>query len=205
MKASAFSGKLRQCPASSILIVDAAGGVGSIAVQLARQLTGLTVIATASRPKTRGWVAELGAHHVIDHSRPLSEGFASLDGPAPGFVLSTTHTDKHLPEIVKLIAPQGRLALIDDPDVLDIVPFKRKSVSTHWEFMFARSMHQTADMDQQAALLDEVSRLVDHGILKTTVSENLGPITAENLTRAHGVIESGKARGKIVLEGFGAG
>lgn len=190
--------------ASSILIIGAAGGVGSIAVQLARQLTDLTVIGTASRPETRTWIMELGAHHVLDHSQPLSDEIARLKLGVPGFVLSTTHTDQHLPEIVKLIAPQGRLALIDDPQVLDIVPFKRKSVSTHWEFMFARSMHQTADILQQAALLDEVSRLVDAGALKTTIAENFGPITAENLTRAHALIESGKARGKIVLEGFAA-
>lgn len=190
--------------ASSLLVIGAAGGVGSIAVQLARKLTDLTVIGTASRPETRAWVADLGAHHVIDHTRPLTEELARLKLPAPGFVLSTTHTADHLPQIVELIAPQGRFALIDDPATLDIVPLKRKSVSVHWEFMFARPVHQTADILQQAALLDEVSRLVDAGTIRTTIAENFGPVTAANLSRAHALIESDKARGKIVLEGFGA-
>lgn len=187
---------------SSILIIGGAGGVGSIAVQLARQLTGLTVIATASRPETRDWVRDLGAHHVIDHSRPLAGELAAAGLAAPGFVLSTTQTDRHLAEIVRLIAPQGRFALIDDPEVLDIVSFKRKAVSVHWEFMFARSMFATADIDAQGALLDTVAGLVDAGTLKTTLSEVLGTINAANLTRAHALIESGRARGKIVLEGF---
>ena len=121
---------------------------------------------------------------------------------APGFVFSTTGTGGHMAAIAELIAPQGRFALIDDPDVVDINPFKRKSVSVHWEFMFTRSMFKTADMDAQGALLDEVSKLVDQGVLKTTLNEVLGPINAANLKRAHAIIESGKARGKVVLEGF---
>ncbi|WP_316977552.1 zinc-binding alcohol dehydrogenase family protein [Shumkonia mesophila] len=190
--------------ATGILIVGGAGGVGSIAVQLARQLTGLTVIATASRPETGEWVKDLGAHHVLDHSRPLSEEIAAAGLAAPGFVFATTHTDAHLAEIVKLIAPQGRLAVIDDPATLDILPFKRKSVSVHWEFMFTRSLFATADVDEQGAVLDEVSRLVDAGTLRTTLTERFGAINAETLRRAHALIESGRARGKIVLEGFSA-
>ena len=120
----------------AILIIGGAGGVASIAIQLARQLTGLIVIATASRPETRSWVQELGAHHVIDHSKPLADQIAALGLDAPDFVFSTTNTDKHVEEIAKLIAPQGRFGLIDDPATLDIVPFKRKSVSVHWELMF---------------------------------------------------------------------
>lgn len=190
--------------ATGILIVGGAGGVGSIAVQLARQLTGLTVIATASRPETGDWVKDLGAHHVLDHSKPLSEEIAAAGLAAPGFVFATTHTDAHLAEIVKLIAPQGRLAVIDDPATLDILPFKRKSVSVHWEFMFTRSLFATADVDEQGAVLDEVSRLVDAGTLRTTLTERFGAINAETLRRAHALIESGRARGKIVLEGFSA-
>jgi NADPH:quinone reductase len=185
---------------SSILIIGGAGGVSSIAIQLARQLTGLTVIATASRPETRSWVQELGAHHVIDHAKPLAEQVAGLG--APGFVFSTTNTDKHVTEIAKLIAPQGRFGLIDDPASLDIVPFKRKSVSVHWELMFTRPIFHTADMDAQGKLLHEVARLVDAGTVRTTLGENFGPINAANLRRAHSLIESGRARGKVVLEGF---
>ncbi|MFC7736544.1 zinc-binding alcohol dehydrogenase family protein [Roseomonas sp. GCM10028921] len=190
--------------APAILIVGGAGGVGSIAVQLARRLTGLTVIATASRPETRDWALGLGAHHVVDHSKPLASEVAALGLGAPGFVLSTTQTDQHLAEIAELIAPQGRFALIDDPETLDVSLLKRKSVSLHWEFMFTRSMFGTADMAEQGALLDEVSRLVDAGTLRTTLGEHFGAINAANLRRAHAVLESGKARGKIVLEGFGS-
>jgi NADPH2:quinone reductase len=187
---------------AAILVIGGAGGVSSIAIQLARQLTGLTVIATASRPETRSWVQDLGAHHVIDHTRPLADQVAALGDGAPGFVFSTTNTDKHVEQIARLIAPQGRFGLIDDPPALDILPFKRKSVSVHWELMFTRPMFQTADMGAQGELLNEVARLVDAGTLRTTLGENFGPINAANLRRAHALIESGRARGKIVLEGF---
>lgn len=188
--------------APAILIIGGAGGVGSIAVQLARRLTDLTVIATASRPETRQWALDLGAHHVVDHARPLAAEVAALGLGAPAFVFSTTGTEGHLPAIVELIAPQGRFAVIDDPAVLDIMPFKRKSVSIHWELMFTRPIFGTPDIAAQGALLNEVSRLVDDGTLKTTLAETLAPINAENLRRAHALIESGRARGKIVLEGF---
>ncbi len=193
----------RPVPGSdSILIIGGAGGVSSIAIQLARQLTDLTVIATASRPETRAWVSSLGAHHVVDHSKPLADQVGALGIGAPGFVFSTTNTDKHVAEIVKLIAPQGRFGLIDDPATLDVVPFKRKSVSLHWELMFTRSTFQTADMGAQGVLLNEVARLVDAGTLRTTLGENFGTINAANLKRAHALIESGRAQGKVVLEGF---
>lgn len=188
--------------APAILIIGGAGGVGSIAIQLARRLTDLTVIATASRPETRQWALDLGAHHVVDHARPLAAEVAALGLGAPAFVFSTTGTEGHLPAIVELIAPQGRFAVIDDPAVLDINPFKRKSVSIHWELMFTRPIFGTPDIAAQGALLNEVSRLVDDGTLKTTLAETLAPINAENLRRAHALIESGRARGKIVLEGF---
>ena len=188
--------------AGAILIIGGGGGVASIAVQLARHLTDLTVIATASRPKTRSWVTDLGAAHVIDHTEPLADQVAALGLGAPGLVFSTTHTDKHLAAIAKLIAPQGRFALIDDPAALDIMPFKRKCVSVHWEFMFVRPMFQTPDMAAQGDLLNKVADLVDAGSLRTTLGENFGAINAANLKRAHAFIESGRARGKIVLEGF---
>ena len=188
--------------APAILVIGGAGGVGSITIQLARRLTDLTVIATASRPETAAWAADLGAHHIVDHSRPLAPQVAALGLGAPAFVFSTTNTTDHLADIVELIAPQGRFALIDDPAALDINPFKRKSVSVHWEFMFTRSMFGTADMAEQSVLLNEVSRLVDAGTLRTTLTETFGRIDAANLRRAHALIESGKARGKIALDGF---
>ncbi len=186
----------------SLLIVGASGGVGSILTQLARQLTGVTVIGTASRPETQAWVHTLGAHHVIDHSKPLSAELKRIGIPQVTHLISLTQTDKHFPEIVEVIAPQGKFGLIDDPKILDINPFKRKSISVHWELMFTRSLYDTADMIAQHHLLCEVAQLVDKGILKTTCAEHFGRINAENLKRAHAVIESGKAKGKIVLEGF---
>ncbi|MFT3966624.1 MAG: zinc-binding alcohol dehydrogenase family protein [Sphingobium sp.] len=185
-----------------LLIVGGGGGVGSIAVQLARQLTGLIVVATASRDETRQWVQTMGAHHVIDHSKALAPQIAALGIDAPAFVFSTTHSDRHAADIAELIAPQGRFALIDDPANLDIGLFKRKSVSIHWEFMFTRPVFGTPDMHAQGKLLNEVAALVDAGRLRTTLSERLSPINADNLKRAHALIESGATRGKIVLEGW---
>ena len=187
----------------SLLIVGAAGGVGSILTQLARRLTGLTVIGTASRPETQAWVRELGAHHVIDHSKPLSEELARIGIGQVTHVASLTQTDQHYAQLVESLEPQGRLALIDDPlQPLDVMQLKRKSLSLHWELMFTRSLYQTEDMIEQHRLLDRVSDLVDSGVLKTTLGEHFGTINAANLRRAHALLESGKAKGKIVLEGF---
>lgn len=188
--------------ASAILIIGGAGGVGSIAIQLVRALTDLTVIATASRPETVAWVKAMGAHYVVDHTLPLAPAVAALALGAPAFVFSTTQTDRHLAAIAELIAPQGRFGLIDDPATLDINRFKRKSVSVHWEFMFTRSAFNTADSAQQGILLHEVARLMDANILQTTMTERYTPINVANLKQVHRLIESGKARGKIVLEGF---
>jgi NADPH:quinone reductase len=188
--------------ANAILIVGAAGGVGSMAIQLARQLTDATVIATASRPETQAWCRELGAHHVIDHSRDIAPQVAALGIGAPAFAFSITHTDAHFPAIADAIAPQGRFALIDDPGGLDVNLLKRKSVSLHWESMFTRSVFETADMERQHEILSEVARLVDAGRIRTTLAETLGTINAANLRQAHAFIESGRARGKIVLAGF---
>ena len=187
----------------SLLIVGAAGGVGSILTQLARRLTGLTVIGTASRPETQAWVRELGAHHVIDHSKPLSEELTRIGIGKVTHVASLTQTDQHYTQLVESLEPQGRLALIDDPlQPLDVMQLKRKSLSLHWELMFTRSLYQTEDMIEQHRLLDRVSDLVDSGVLKTTLGEHFGTINAANLRRAHALLESGKAKGKIVLEGF---
>jgi NADPH2:quinone reductase len=188
--------------ANALLVIGGAGGVGSIAIQLAKVLTDLPIIATASRPATVEWAQRLGADHVIDHRQPLAPQVAALGIGAPGFVLSTTYTEQHLPAIAELIAPQGRLALIDDPKVLDIAAFKHKMVSVHWEFMFGRAMFQTPDMVAQHKLLSEVARLVDQGRIITTQTQALSPINAATLREAHALIESERMRGKIVLEGW---
>lgn len=188
--------------ANAIVIIGGAGGVGSIAIQIARALTDLTVIATASRPETQEWVKALGAHHVLDHSQPLAPQVAALGIGQPAFVFSTTNTDDHFDQIIDLIAPQGRFGLIDDPKVLNALPLKRKSISLHWELMFTRSLFSTPDMVRQHELLEEISRLVDNGTIRTTLADSFGVISAENLKRAHALLESGKAKGKIVLSGF---
>ena len=187
---------------NTLLIVGAAGGVGSILVQLARKLTQLRVIGTASREDTSAWVRELGAHDVIDHSKPITEELKRIGVPQVEYIASLTHTDAHYAQLVEAIAPQGKLALIDDPATLDANPLKRKAASLHWEFMFTRSLFETPDMIEQHKLLEEVARLVDSGTLRTTLGEHYGSINAANLKRAHAQIESGRAKGKIVLEGF---
>ncbi|MGZ0786522.1 zinc-binding alcohol dehydrogenase family protein [Pseudomonas saponiphila] len=186
----------------SLLIVGAAGGVGSILTQLARQLTGLKVIGSASREQTQAWVRELGAHHVVDHRQPLSAELKRIGIDQVTHVASLTQTDAHLDELVEALAPQGKLALIDDPKSLDVTKLKRKSLSLHWEFMYTRSLFETADMQEQHVLLNKVAELIDAGTLKTTLGEHFGQINAANLRRAHALLESGTAKGKIVLEGF---
>ncbi len=186
----------------SLLIIGGAGGVGSILIQLARKLTGLTVIATASRPETAAWCRDLGAHHVIDHSRPLAVELAAIGASQVNMIAAITATETHLPAYADIIAPQGSICVIDDPQTLDIMPFKRKSVSLHWEMMFTRSLFQMPDMAQQHALLHEMAAFVEAGMIRTTFGEHFGAINAANLKRAHALIESGRAKGKIVLEGF---
>ncbi len=195
-------GKAVPGAAPAIVIIGGAGGVGSIAIQIARQCTGLTVITTASRPETRQWADELGAHHVLDHAKPLAAQVDALGLGAPAFVFATTHTAKHLEQIAELIAPQGRFCLIDDPGPFDITLFKLKAVSIHQEMMFTRPIFATPDMAEQGRILNETARLVDAGTLRTTLTERSSPIDAVNLKRVHALLESSTVRGKIVLEGF---
>jgi zinc-binding alcohol dehydrogenase family protein len=186
----------------TLMVVGGAGGVGSILIQLARQLTKLRVIATASRPESREWCLELGAHAVIDHAKPLSQALRSAGIEHVDYVASLTQTGMHYQEIIQSLKPQGALAVIDDMQGLDPIALKSKSLSLHWELMFTRSMFETPDMQEQGVLLGRVADLVDAGRVKTTANVVFGRINAENLTRAHALIESGKAVGKIVLEGF---
>ncbi len=187
---------------SAILVIGGAGGVGSMLIQLARQLTDLTVIATASRPETRQWSSQLGAHHVIDHSQPMGPQLDAITIPQVEYIASLTATAQHYPGVVDLLAPQGKLGVIDDPPTLDAKPLKRKAASLHWEFMFTRPVFETPDMIAQHHLLTEVAALVDAGILRSTHTASLGAINAANLKQTHRLIESGKTQGKLVLEGF---
>lgn len=195
---------LRPVPgaAPAVVIVGAAGGVGSMAIQLLRARTDLTVIATASRTETKEWCASLGAHHVVDHSRPLAPQIEALGIGAPGFVFATAGSIEYRDDIVALLSPQGRYGYIDSPKTFDVNPFKWKCISVHLEAVFMRSLMQTVDMGVQGDILRQVADLVDAGKIRTTLTETLGTINAANLKRAHLLLESGKVRGKIVLEGF---
>lgn len=187
----------------SILIVGAAGGVGSILIQLAKQLTNLKVVATASRESSRQWVKSLGADFVIDHSGNFKEQLTSMSLSDVKYVAGLTHTGDHFPQIAEVIAPQGKFCLIDDPaEPINIALVKWKSVSIHWEFMFTRSFHQTEDILEQHRLLKNVAEMVDSGKIKTTVNNIPGSINLNNLKEAHRQIESQKSIGKIVLENF---
>jgi len=185
----------------SILIVGGAGGVGSIGIQLAKA-AGLVVLATASRPETRDWVTHLGADYVVNHREPMvpqihALGFDTVDH------IAIFNDMTHWAEAVELIRPQGGIVSIDNTDVpLPMADMKTKAASLHWEFMFARAMFQTPDMIKQHKLLNYVAAEIDAGHLRTTVAEVLSPINAENMRKAHALIETGTAKGKVVLEGF---
>src|SRR3984893_7839031 len=186
----------------TLLIVGGAGGVGSILIQLARRLTGLTIVATASRPESQKWCLDLGAHAVVDHSGAMKEQIEKLRLAPVALIASLTNTDQHYKALADLLAPQGEFGLIDDPPEFNVSVFKGKAVSIHWESMFTRSSFQTPDMIGQHALLNDVADLIDKGVLRTTLDQAFGTINAANLKRAHALLESGKSRGKIVLEGW---
>ena len=187
----------------SLLIVGGAGGVGSILIQLARQLTGLTVIATASRPESSKWCLDLGAHHVVDHSKPMKEQIVALKAPPVAAIASLTNTEQHFVTLADLVAPQGKIGLIDDPATPpNVMLLKGKAVSLHWESMFTRSSFQTPDMIEQHNLLGVVGSLIDKETLRTTLDKTFGTINAANLKKAHAQIESGTSVGKVVLEGW---
>jgi len=186
-----------------ILVIGAAGGVGSIFIQIAKAITGATIIATASRESSQAWVKKLGADHVVDHSKPLGSQIEELGVGQVTHVASLTNTDSYFDTYVELLAPFGKIVLIDDPaEPLNYMAMKPKSLSLHIEFMYARSMFNAVDMDEQSKLLNRVADLIDQGYIQTTVGKNLGTINADNLKTAHEELESGKSIGKIVLEGF---
>jgi zinc-binding alcohol dehydrogenase family protein len=187
-----------------LLVVGGSGGVGSILVQLALQLTGQTVVATASRPESRAWLQDLGVQYVIDHHQPFAPQLQALGIEAVQRAVSLTHTDHHFNQLVEVLAPQGALALIDDPDpaAINVLALKRKSLSLHWELMFTRSLFQTDDMAAQGELLTRVAELVEAGRLRSTLQQVLGVINAANLRLAHQRIESQATIGKLVLAGW---
>jgi NADPH:quinone reductase len=188
--------------AGSLLIIGGAGGVGSILIQLARRLTGLTVIATSSTPETKQWCLDLGAHFVVDHREAFPPQLKAIGLPEVEYIACLTATDQHYPGIVDVLAPEGAIGIIDDPASIDAKPLKLKAASLRWELMFTRPMFQTKDMIAQHKILNEISHLVDEGLLKTTFGVDMGRINAANLRQAHAVVEGGRSRGKAVLSGF---
>jgi NADPH:quinone reductase len=185
----------------SILILGGAGGVGSIAIQLAKKMAGLKIVATASRPETEKWCQDLGAHHIVNHHENVLDQLKKIGFETVDYILIFNDTDKNFPVAAAAVAPQGKIcSIVENQSPLDIGLLKSKSASFHWEFMFTRPTFKTADMIEQHHLLNEIARLIDSGTIKTTVNEILSPINIENLCKAHTTLEKGHTIGKIVLK-----
>lgn len=186
----------------SVLIIGGAGGVGSIAIQLAARYFGVTVIATAGNSRSERWCRAMGAHHVVDYREPLGPQLEALGLPQVDAVLLNQQPDAYWPSVCELIAPFGTVcALVDAAAPLDMNLLKAKSARLSWEFMFTRSLFNV-DMEKQGEILAHTAALVDDGTLQTTVSEGMGTICADNLIRAHRAIETGATLGKLVLVGW---
>ena len=187
----------------SLLIIGGAGGVGSIAIQLARRAK-LVTIASASRPETIAWVNKMGATHVVDHRQPLAPQLDALGLRTVDAIANFADTDRYWKDIGELIAPQGHVGLIVEPKGPLAIggPFKAKCVGIHWETMFGRARFRTADMIEQHRVLDRIAALVDAGEIATTHTETIGTIDAANLRAAHARIESGTTIGKLALAGW---
>jgi zinc-binding alcohol dehydrogenase family protein len=186
----------------NLLIIGGAGGVGSMAIQLAAELTDVSVIATASRPETVEWCKSLGAHHVINHRHDMGKQLAALDLAAPDYIFCTTHRDAHWTEMTRLVAPDGAIGILERGPPLNISALWEKSASIHTENVFARGLRHSKNISAQYRTLEAIAHLIDNGTLRSTMTEHYGTINATNLKRAHAAIEAGTARGKIVLEGF---
>jgi zinc-binding alcohol dehydrogenase family protein len=194
--------RLRLNPESSgvLVVVGAAGGVGSMVTQLTRALTRMEVIGTASRPESQQWVREMGAQQVIGHHDLVRDVRAiTPDGVTHIF---TSHTAGSIDAFAEILRPFGAVVAIDDPQGLDIYPLKNKSISFDWEFMFTRPLYQPVDMAEQHQLLDRVAEMIDEGTIRTTLSQQLGPINAATLREAHGLVEAGRMVGKTVVSGW---
>ncbi|WP_246239095.1 zinc-binding alcohol dehydrogenase family protein [Paenibacillus anseongensis] len=186
----------------NVLIIGAAGGVGSIATQLAK-LAGLTVIGTASRPESVQWAQQMGADHIINHYDAFLPQLTALGLTEVDYIFCLNSTAEHWKNMADAIAPQGKIcSIVETSQTLNMNLLKNKSVTFAWEFMFTRAMFQTSDMIEQHNLLNEVAELVDNGLLSATVTQRLTPIDAANLRKAHGMLEEGHTIGKIVLEHF---
>jgi zinc-binding alcohol dehydrogenase family protein len=186
----------------TVLIIGGAGGVGSIAIQIAK-MANLRVIATASRPESQNWCRKMGADEVIDHTKSIPDQLQRLNCSTVDYIFNTSSTDQHWPAMCQAIKPQGRMCcIVDTTDAVDLNALKRKSVTFAWEFMFSRPLYQTDDMVEQHKLLTQVARWVDTGMIQSVLTERLSPINAANLRTAHAKLESGRMIGKLVLTGW---
>jgi len=185
---------------ASLLVIGGAGGVGSITTQIARKLTGLRVIATASRPETADWCRKMGAHDIADH-RNLVESVRGLGVETVPYITQYADTAQHWDAMCELVAPQGRIGtIVETPEKLDISALQGKSAALMWELMFTRSLFNTEDMAKQGQILGRMARLVDDGIIQTTAKKILNGLNADTLKEAHRNIETGKMIGKLVVE-----
>ena len=185
-----------------LLVLGGAGGVGSALIQIAKATTQLQIITTASRSESRAWVEALGADVVLDHAQDLVAEAHAAGVRGVDAAVGVRGVTQHLNALAELIVPQGRLGLVDDPKTFDIYALKAKSISLHWEFMFTRSLYGTADIAQQGKYLSELGALVDEGRIRSTLSENLGPLTLPGLRAAHARMDAGASIGKVAFEGF---
>jgi zinc-binding alcohol dehydrogenase family protein len=194
--------RFRLNPESSgvLVVLGAAGGVGSMVTQLTRALTRMVVVGTASRPESQQWAREMGAHHVIDH-HDLVGGVRGITPDGVDHVFSP-HTAGSIEDFAEILRPGGAVVAIDEPEGLDILPLKNKSIAFHWEFMFTRPLYQPPDLVEQHELLDRVAGLVDEGTIRTTLTQQLGPISADTLREAHTLVEAGRMTGKVVVAGW---
>lgn len=185
----------------ALLIVGAAGGVGSIMIQLVKELApGVRVIGTASRPESTEWIRGLGADLVVDHAGDLAKNVLTVEPDGVDWVFTAASAQPGAVAAYIMIAkPFGQIVAIDDPHELNVVDLKPKALSWHWEFMFARSLHQTADIIEQHRILNQVAELVDEGRIRSTATQRLTPIDATQLREAHRIVESGRAIGKVVI------
>ncbi|PNH78950.1 zinc-binding alcohol dehydrogenase family protein [Arthrobacter sp. AFG20] len=186
----------------TVLVGASAGGVGSMALQLARVLTNAQLIGTASRQESSAWAKSMGAHHVVDHRSSLIDQVHEVAPDGVTDIISSQATDLHFSEYAELLAPRGKITILDSPTSVNILELKGKSVSLHWENVFTRPVHQTSDMKVQGRILEDVARLVDSGLVRTTLRQEIAGINAANLRTAHEVLESGTQIGKLVLTGF---
>ena len=180
-----------------LLVLAGAGGVGSMMIQLAKQLTGVRVLASAGKPESRAWVTGLGADEVVDHHDLV----ASVRAVAPGGVdlLFTPNSQGNVEAFAEVVKPFGEIVAIDDPVGLDLVPLKSKSIAWHWELMFTRSLFTTPDIAEQSRLLGEVAALVDAGRIRSTLTTAIGDFSAAGLRKAHRLVETGRTVGKVVV------